>query len=68
VVYFCSGAYRQTFTQALSACAAPWSSPFTSVDMLILMGVPMLLGFSELALTSFEQRLFGEWTKRKVAK
>jgi hypothetical protein len=58
----------QTFTQALSACAAPWSSPFTSVDMLILLGVPMLLGFSELALTSFEQRLFGEWTKRKGAK
>jgi hypothetical protein len=36
--------------------------------MLILVGVPMLLGFSELALTSLEQRLFGEWTKRKGAK
>jgi hypothetical protein len=58
----------QTFTQALSACVAPGSSPFTSVDMLILVGVPMLLGFSELALTSFEKRLFGEWTKGKGAK
>jgi hypothetical protein len=38
------------------------SSP---VKALILLGVPMLLGFSERALTSFEQRMFGD--KRPVA-
>jgi hypothetical protein len=38
------------------------SSP---VKALILLGVPMLLGFSERALTSFEQRMFGG--RRSVA-
>jgi hypothetical protein len=62
----------QTFTGALSDCAATcstsWSSACTSADMLILLGIPMLLGFSERALIWLEQRLFGQWTKtRKTA-
>jgi hypothetical protein len=44
----------------LSACLAfPATS---SIKTLILLGVPMLLGVSERALTSFEQRVFGNPT------
>jgi hypothetical protein len=49
---------NQTFADALNACA---TSPVTcaGVKSLTLLGVPMLLGFSERTLTSFEQRVFG---------
>jgi hypothetical protein len=49
---------NQTFADALNACA---TSPTTStgIKTLLLLGVPMLLGFSERTLTSFEQRVFG---------
>lgn len=55
---------NQTFADALSACTtAPCStSPATScagIKILILLGVAMLLGFSERTLTSFEQHVFG---------
>jgi hypothetical protein len=62
--------FASVLGQLCSAVSVSYRSgcPFTGVDMLILVGVPMLLGFSELALTSLEQRLFGEWTKRKGAK
>jgi hypothetical protein len=49
---------NQTFADALNACA---TSPATcaGIKSLTLLGVPMLLGFSERTLTSFEQRVFG---------
>jgi hypothetical protein len=46
----------QTFTDAVRACT---TSICSGVDMLLLVGVPMLLGFSERALTAIEERLFG---------
>ena len=50
---------NQTFADALNtSLAAPATSP-AGIKTLILLGVPMLLGFSERALTSFEQRIFG---------
>lgn len=51
---------NQTFADALSACA---DSTATSMKTLIALGVPMLLGFSERTLTSFEQRMFGSSNK-----
>ena len=53
-----------TFTDAIRACT---TSICGGVDMLLLVGVPLLLGFSERALTTIEQRLFGEWTKPRKA-
>jgi len=47
---------NQTFADALNACA---TASATAIKALILLGVPMLLGFSERTLTSFEQRVFG---------
>jgi len=55
----------QTFTSAVSSCT---TSICSGVDMLLLLGVPMLLGFSERALTTIEQRLFGGWTKSHEAR
>ena len=59
---------NQTFAEALNACTvAPCiTSPATSctgIKVLILLGVAMLLGFSERTLTSFEQRVFGNSKK-----
>jgi hypothetical protein len=48
---------NQTFADALNACATPTTC--TGIKSLTLIGVPMLLGFSERTLTSFEQRVFG---------
>jgi len=54
---------NQTFADAINTCAsAPCSAPSavcTGLKLLILLGVPMLLGFSERTLISFEQRVFG---------
>ena len=47
---------NQTFADALNACV---TGPATGIKALLLIGVPMLLGFSERTLTSFEQRVFG---------
>jgi len=50
---------NQTFADSLSACLAARPTSAAGIKTLILLGVPMLLGFSERALTSFEQRVFG---------
>jgi hypothetical protein len=49
---------NQTFADALNACTSP--ATCTPIKTLILLGVPMLLGFSERTLTSFERRIFGK--------
>lgn len=51
---------NQTFADALSACATT-GAPGNKI--LIVLGVTMLLGFSERTLTSFEQRVFGNSNK-----
>jgi|ERR1700682_2370343 len=50
---------NQSFADVLNACAASPTTSCTGLKTLILLGVPMLFGFSERALTSFEQRVFG---------
>jgi len=49
---------NQTFANALNACATI-PPTCTGIKSLLLLGVPMLLGFSERTLTSVEQRVFG---------
>jgi len=49
---------NQTFADALNACTTS-PATCTGIKSLLLLGVPMLLGFSERTLTSFEQRVFG---------
>jgi hypothetical protein len=51
---------NQTFTDIFNACAASPAPSCTGLRTLILLGIPMLFGFSERTLTSFEQRVFGE--------
>jgi len=46
----------QTFTDVLSACS---TTPCTGPPSLLILAVPMLFGFSERALTSFERKVFG---------
>jgi hypothetical protein len=53
---------NQTFTDGLNACTSS-ANTCTGVITLVLMGIPMLFGFSERALTSFEQRVFGNSAK-----
>jgi hypothetical protein len=49
-----------TFSEALNECVQP-SSPFSVIVRgLVVLTVPMLLGFSERALTTFESRFLGE--------
>jgi hypothetical protein len=57
----------QTFREVLNSCTTSAQS-CTGTQALILVGVPMLLGFSERALTSFEQRIFGNWNRSQKAK
>lgn len=52
-----------TFTDAVHACT---TSICNGVDLLLLLGVPMLLGFSERALTTIEERLFGGRMTRRT--
>jgi hypothetical protein len=52
-----------TFADDLTACATS-TTTCTGVTTLVLIGIPMLFGFSERALTSFEQRVFGNSTGR----
>ncbi len=53
-----------TFTEVLDACSTPCSTApllsCTVLRMLLLLAVPMLFGFSERALTSFEEHVFGK--------
>ena len=51
---------NQTFSDALNAFSMPSSNGTTIVKTLIVLAVPILLGFSERALTSFENRILGE--------
>lgn len=51
---------NQTFSDALNVSSTPTSTSATIVKALIILTVPMLLGFSERALTSFENRILGE--------
>jgi len=50
----------QTFAEVLNACSAHQTAPCPSLATLILLGVPMLFGFSERALASFEQQVLSE--------
>ena len=54
---------NQTFGDVLAACGSGESCPATNV--MILTGVPMLLGFSEQALTSFEGLFAGSARVRR---
>lgn len=49
----------QTFSDLLNACAAKADTSCTGEKILILVGIPMLFSFSERALMSFEERIFG---------
>jgi len=49
----------QTFADVLNACSTSPPTSCTGLKTLILLAVPMLFGFSERALTSFEQKVFG---------
>jgi hypothetical protein len=51
-----------TFADGLNACTTS-ATACAGVMPLVLLGVPMLFGFSERALTSFEQRVFGNSPK-----
>lgn len=46
-----------TFQDVFNQCAE--KSPCAALNILILLGVPVLLGFSERALMSFEERILG---------
>lgn len=54
---------NQTFTDALNACTVSPAPPGAGIKTLVVLGVAMLLGFSERTLTSFEQRVFGDSNK-----
>jgi hypothetical protein len=49
----------QTFADVMSACTAHDTSLCTITKALILLAVPVLFGFSERTLTSFEQKVLG---------
>jgi hypothetical protein len=51
---------NQTFADLLNACTASPAPSCSALKTVILLGIPMLFGFSERALTSFDQRVFGE--------
>jgi hypothetical protein len=50
---------RQTFANILDACSGTSTTSCTGLNALIVLAVPMLFGFSERALTSFERKVFG---------
>ena len=52
----------QTFADALTAAA---TGKATGTTMLTVVAFPMILGFSERSLTSFEQRVFGSSNKSR---
>jgi hypothetical protein len=55
----------QTFGDALNACTVYPAEKGAALKTLIVLGVAMLLGFSERTLTSFEQRVFGSALKSR---
>jgi hypothetical protein len=54
-----------TFAEALNDCTASPATSCTGVKTLVLLGIPMLLGFSERALTWGEQQIFGHARDRQ---
>lgn len=48
---------KKTFADIVGACATPQGGSCTGLEILILMGVPLLFGFTERALTPFEERI-----------
>ena len=48
----------QTFADSLRACMVSQPSSCTASNILILLAVPVLFGFSERALQSFEHEVF----------
>jgi hypothetical protein len=60
---------NHTFADAIAACTtSPCAMPSaacTAVKLIVLLGVPALLGFSERTLTSFEQRVLGGGAVRR---
>jgi hypothetical protein len=55
----------KTFTNALNACTSSPATLCTALDALLLLAIPMLLGFSERALTSFEGQIFSHSKDRQ---
>jgi hypothetical protein len=59
----------QTFASILDSCSIPCATSLptscTALRTLILLAVPALFGFSERALTWFEQRVFGKSNKSR---
>jgi hypothetical protein len=49
---------KQTFDEAVSSCTTG-AAPCSPLRMLILLAVPIIFGFSERALTTFESHFFG---------
>jgi len=56
--------HDQTFADVLNGCSTPCSTYLltscSALRTLILLAVPMIFGFSERALASFEQQVFGK--------
>ena len=48
---------KKTFADVVAACATPQGGSCTGLEILTLIGVPLLFGFTERALTSFEERI-----------
>jgi hypothetical protein len=48
------------FADILNTCSASGATGCTGLERLILLAVPMLLGFSERTLTAFERRVLGK--------
>ncbi len=63
---------NKTFAGAVNACTTDPCTTSTvacrGVELLTLLGLPMLLGFSERTLTSFEQQIFGSDAIRRKTK
>jgi hypothetical protein len=55
----------QTFADVLTACSTSSPTSCTGLRTLIVLAVPMLFGFSERALASFEQKVFGSPSNQK---
>ena len=50
---------NQSFQDMVNSCSTG-SAPCATLKMLVLLSVPMLFGFSERALTSFEKQFLGQ--------
>jgi hypothetical protein len=57
--------HGQTFAEVLGACSTSLFTSCSPINTLILLAVFSLFGFSERALTSFEQKVFGNSAKER---